>query len=336
MNIFLRKNIKIIQFLLILIILIIPLLSQAATTPSRATFFGPIVPLECHCTDQFNPATGEKDLTTAPDYGCVLQVIQNLINFAVSLGILAVTFWIAVAGFQLIINQGNPGKITETKNRIYNSVIGIAVILSAWLIVNFVMNTLYDTGTYGPWNSILADGKHACLEAKLPAEISVATVYSNATTVAPGSSSSGVGTNPGGRCAVRNSGQCSIANLTPYFGTAATSFSKICSHESGGQSIQSTTDLASDGRPLSFGLLQLNITAHTINGIDCSKATDRVLTGATLRARSVNIIDNQLYNQCKAMALDPITNLKFASSLYNNPKVKFGPWKADNVCGLSG
>jgi len=47
-----------------------------------------------------------------------------------------------------------------------NAVIGICIVLSAWLIVDFVMKTLYG-GQFGPWNTILLDGTgDSCVVAK--------------------------------------------------------------------------------------------------------------------------------------------------------------------------
>ncbi len=202
MNSFLRANTRFVKFFLISALLAAPFLTQAATTSGRATFFGPIVPLACHCdTNQTVQGTGQATIS-APDYGCVLQTLQNLINFGISLGVLAVILYIAFAGFQLITNGGNPGKLAKTRERLLNAVIGIAVILSAWLIVDFVMKTLYNDSSYGPWNAILADnGNHQCLVVKNPTVISVQTVVNDATSVAPGTTgnttSSGTASNTG-------------------------------------------------------------------------------------------------------------------------------------------
>lgn len=133
-----------------------PLHAQAA-----GNFFGPIVPEQCHCTDQPNP-NGGAPITTAPSYGCVLATTQNVINLAITLGVVAAVLAIVFAGFTWMTSGGNPEKRAQGRSMIINVVIGLAIVLSAWLIVDFVMKKLYnpahtDQGvTFGPWNSILA------------------------------------------------------------------------------------------------------------------------------------------------------------------------------------
>lgn len=142
------------RFLATLAILFIvsapPLVAHAAT----ANFFGPIVPEECNCED-----VGGKQ--TAPSYGCVLATLQNAVNFAISLGVIAATLVLAYAGFTWMMSGGNPEKRSQGRTMLINVAIGLAIVLSAWLIVDFIMKNLYDPGTsahevqFGPWYSIL-------------------------------------------------------------------------------------------------------------------------------------------------------------------------------------
>ncbi|MDB5189191.1 MAG: hypothetical protein JWL82_148 [Parcubacteria group bacterium] len=142
-----------------------PLGAQAAS----ASFFGPIVPAVCNCTS----ATG---ISTAPAYGCVLVVLQNVINFGISLGVLAATLAIAYAGFIFMMNSGNPEARGKARGMLINVAIGLVILLSAWLVVDFIMKTLYsgDNGSkdFGPWNSILASPKaDMCILATKPTKI---------------------------------------------------------------------------------------------------------------------------------------------------------------------
>lgn len=140
-----------------------------------ASFFGPIIPQSgaCVCGNVFG----------AMDWGCVLQIIQNLMNLAVSLGVFACVMWLAFGGFSLIASRGNPEAISTAKARAFNSIVGIAVILCSWLIVDFVMKALYNPGaavngiatgaTFGPWNAILAgNGNDYCIRETTPITIS--------------------------------------------------------------------------------------------------------------------------------------------------------------------
>lgn len=120
-----------------------------------ATFFGPIIPEECHCPG------------SAPDWGCVMQVMQNGINFVVSISIIAFTLMIAYAGAMYMASAANPKQHSDAVKMAQNVVLGLLVLLSAWLLVDFVMKVLYDGrgSGFGPWQAILADGEaRMCLE----------------------------------------------------------------------------------------------------------------------------------------------------------------------------
>ena len=119
----------------------------------------------------------------APDWGCVLQVIQNIINVGVALGVVFVVLSIAYGGFLFMVNSTNPENIQKGRQVMLNAVIGLVVVLSAWLVVDFIMKILYEPstafegGTFGPWNSILAsNGKDYCIEPKDPVPLTTGTV----------------------------------------------------------------------------------------------------------------------------------------------------------------
>ena len=126
-----------------------------------AVFFGPIVP---------NGTNGQPNCNcpgSAPDYGCVLQTLQNGINFVISIGFMLLILYIALAGFQFITSGGSAEARSAAKKRLMNVLVGILVVLSAWLIVDFVMKTLYgEDGRFGPWHAILREegGENLCLE----------------------------------------------------------------------------------------------------------------------------------------------------------------------------
>lgn len=118
----------------------VPLIAEAA----GGSFYGPIVPTECNCPG------------TAASFGCVLATIQNVINFAVTLGCVAATIALAFAGFTWMMNGSNPEKRAQGRNMLINVLIGLVILLTAWLSIDFLMKKLYNEGsTYGPWNSIL-------------------------------------------------------------------------------------------------------------------------------------------------------------------------------------
>jgi len=136
------------------------LLSLFMWTPvlaAEATFFGPIVPPECNCDAE--------GISSAPDWGCVMQTIQNAINFTISMSVIIATIFIIYTGFMFVASAGNPHTREAAKTRLVNVVVGMLVVLAAWLIVDFIMKTLYNEGEFGPWNAILQnDGAELCFQ----------------------------------------------------------------------------------------------------------------------------------------------------------------------------
>ncbi|HRH24024.1 MAG TPA: pilin [Candidatus Paceibacterota bacterium] len=146
---------RFIKVLLPVLVFGILALTPHQASAATATFFGPIIPPECHCE------------TTAPDFGCVLQVIENLMNFAISIGVVIFVLVAAYAGLLWMFSPMNAHNREQGRTILLNAVVGLLITLCAWLIVDFVMKTLYNEGSYGPWNAILADGKE-CLVAITP------------------------------------------------------------------------------------------------------------------------------------------------------------------------
>jgi hypothetical protein len=139
-------------FTLVLLGSLLPIVTYAAP------FDSPIVPEVCQCEEE----------KSAPAYGCVLQTVQNIIRVGIALGFVMATLALMYAGFVWMTSGGNAERRSTGKNLLLNVVVGLAVMLCAWIIVDFVMKTLYDEkGEFGPWNDILApegDAGNKCLE----------------------------------------------------------------------------------------------------------------------------------------------------------------------------
>jgi hypothetical protein len=137
----------------------------APMTARAASFFGPIVPPACNCADV-------NGVSTAPAYGCVLATIQNLINFGVTIGIVVFTFALVYAGFVWMTSGGNPEARNKGRSMLLNVIIGLVILLIAWLVVDFIMKKIYNSDAYGPWNGILApDAGDQCIVATNPSKI---------------------------------------------------------------------------------------------------------------------------------------------------------------------
>ncbi len=157
------------SLVLMLFVSYAPLASAAG-----GTFFGPIVPNgtngqpDCNCLSVQAPS-GQM-IPSAPDWGCIMQTVQNTVNFAITLGMIIAILYIVYSGFLFVMSAGNPSSREAAKTRLTNVVIGFVVVLAAWLVVDFVMKRLYgESGEWGPWNAILAeDGKPHCLQVAKP------------------------------------------------------------------------------------------------------------------------------------------------------------------------
>ncbi|MDB5194937.1 MAG: hypothetical protein JWO84_121 [Parcubacteria group bacterium] len=121
-----------------------------------------------------------KECSTCPcNYYGLLQLIQNLMNAGISIGIIAFVLVTAYAGASFMLNPTNPESRSKARSMLINVVVGMVILLTAWLVVDFVMKVLYDPNAtlsgsekFGPWNEILSspDTKW-CIEQKSPTAI---------------------------------------------------------------------------------------------------------------------------------------------------------------------
>jgi hypothetical protein len=115
---------------------------------------------------QFGPIVPEVCRQCPCGFGGVLAIIQNLVNFIIGIAIIFATIIIVWGGILYVLSPANPENRNTANKMLINAVVGILITLSAWLIVDFVMKTLYG-GQFGPWNTILLNGSGpSCVEAR--------------------------------------------------------------------------------------------------------------------------------------------------------------------------
>ena len=74
------------------------------------------------------------------------EIIGKIIQAAIALtGVLffGYTVW---AGYLWMTARGEEDKVTEAKNMIQNGIIGLGIVLAAYVITSFIVNRLVDTG----------------------------------------------------------------------------------------------------------------------------------------------------------------------------------------------
>ena len=85
------------------------------------------------------------DNQCAAGWGMVIVVINNIIEFAITMMLIFVMpILIAYSGFLFVVNPVNSGGIAQAKSILTNSIVGLVVVLAAWLIVDAVMAALYN------------------------------------------------------------------------------------------------------------------------------------------------------------------------------------------------
>ena len=74
-------------------------------------------------------------------------LINNVINWfiGISVSVAAITF--AIAGAKILFNPGNSGKRTEAIEMFKKTIIGMFIVLGAWLVVHTIISTLVSPST---------------------------------------------------------------------------------------------------------------------------------------------------------------------------------------------
>jgi hypothetical protein len=151
---------KFLVSLLVVVLLFVgvaPVVAQAQGIPSLDSGF------------RIVPDASQLDSTCpvgAPlSFGAVMHIAQNLLGIAIAFGVVIFVIMMAWAGFLLITSPFNAEAKSTARKLLGNAAIGLLITMSAWLIVDFVMKTLYNpnNSAWGPWNSILGDGP-ACVK----------------------------------------------------------------------------------------------------------------------------------------------------------------------------
>lgn len=350
--------------LLLLLVLFVPFVASAQ---SNLPLFDP----EWQLVPEASEIDSDCPVGAPLGFGGVLQLIQNVMNAAISFGVLISVLVIAGAGILWILTPTNPENHSQAKKILTNAVIGLLIILSAWLIVDFVMKLLYSgtngqQGKFGPWNQILTGGD-ICIVANENLKPLFEGDINSSSGIVTGGGWGGSGSGSGGSCTVptRQSNACSVTSLQgTCFGPRASDASRVCMLESanGRTDVESGSDLLNSGRGPSYsiGLWQINLTTTPLKlddgtTLNCPaafrglrQASNSVCGGgsgnktgpARLAWCTVGIKDQALYDRCVAAAKRPSVNTRAACELYNtrlrNGNIRgLQPWlNSANKCNV--
>ena len=132
--------------------LLFPLVSQAALVPcGKSTDIG---------------ADGKIKMCTLCDF---IVGIKGLIDYGFIIMVVVALAMLIIVGVVYTVSAGNEGMMTTAKDRLKNVLVGFAIILGAWLIIN---TTMWVLGTKGStdeggglgigvesWNKFNCNGK---------------------------------------------------------------------------------------------------------------------------------------------------------------------------------
>lgn len=82
------------------------------------------------------------------DFYRFLDLIDNIFNYIVIIAVPAASVAIAYAGIILVTATNDSGKRSEAKGILWAAVLGLVIVLAAYLIVNTVLDTLVPPGDF--------------------------------------------------------------------------------------------------------------------------------------------------------------------------------------------
>jgi hypothetical protein len=83
-----------------------------------------------------------------------IVVTSNIFRFLIQLGIYAATIYIVYGGIMMMVSGGDEARYKAGKAIIKRTLIGLAWILGAWLIVNTLFKFLVKDPNKDPWNKV--------------------------------------------------------------------------------------------------------------------------------------------------------------------------------------
>ncbi len=273
------------------------------------------------CVPSQAPAKVEGQNTATPNND-LFDCINRLYKYALVISSIAGVFMIMLGGYMYIFSGGNDKKVSTAKSFITTSLLGIAVLLTGFLLLKQINPSLLQIKSITPTQ--IAQSEWAIL----PHD-------GGGGGGGTGPGGGGGGTNVGtGKCEPVTSGPASVANLQgTCFGSNAAKASSIANLESSGNPSRHG-DKCVDGSYASWGLFQINISANTMAGLNCPKAFDVAAKGSTLLSGGVyncHVINRPLYDQCVAAATNESTNIEAACRISNNG-TRWSAWSTNKTC----
>ncbi len=87
------------------------------------------------------------DQTSACTLCDIVKGAADITNYLRNIMVFVALVVIVAMGIMYIVSAGNPGMMETAKKGVYAALIGIVVILAAWIIVNTIMYVVFDVNS---------------------------------------------------------------------------------------------------------------------------------------------------------------------------------------------
>ncbi|MCL4405428.1 MAG: pilin [Patescibacteria group bacterium] len=84
----------------------------------------------------------------------LLQLFQNVLNFALTISVPIATIVIVYGGFVIMTGGGEPDKLKTGRDAIIAALVGVIIVFGAWLIINTVLNIVGANVSVAPWSAL--------------------------------------------------------------------------------------------------------------------------------------------------------------------------------------
>ena len=104
----------------------------------------PVFALQANAQADFGINAVNNGLNNALAGGDPREMVGRIINVALGfLGVIAVVI-ILMGGFKWMTAAGNEDKVAEAKKLLGAGIIGLAIVLAAWAVATFIINSIYN------------------------------------------------------------------------------------------------------------------------------------------------------------------------------------------------
>lgn len=232
------------------------------------------------------------------------EYLSALYKYGLSIAGILAAIVLMGGGLLWLVSGGDASRVTQAKEMIGSSVIGLVILFSSYIILYQINPQLINLPGI-TLNTIQPE------EIPSPADTAQFSAH----------------------CVAQQTGECATSKMA-VFGDRANQASAICNAESGGNpKIFNAQTACTNGGYAVWGLFQFNLSANKFtdqNGtvLDCPSAFgNRVWTNTH---HTCTITDQTLYDKCVAAATTPALSISNAYQLTKNSKTTWGPWESNS------